>query len=130
MRVWYYKNCIKLNLCRLEKVWKKFHTWQKSVVAVTKMRYELNKHPSCCNLELLHLKTFKTENFFGSWWLFWIGCPKIIFVYFFFAQSFHWCKIGSGVHKKFLRYRPINDTLQTIFVFGFMKMGKEPLAEL
>ena len=32
--------------------------------------------------------------------------------------------------KKFQRYRPINDILQAIFVFGFMIMGKELLADL
>ena len=32
--------------------------------------------------------------------------------------------------KKFQRYRPINDIVRTIFVFGLMIMGKEPLEEL
>ena len=45
-------------------------------------------------------------------------------------QLNHWCEIGSGAHKKFQRYRPINDIMRTIFVFGLMIMGKELLAEL
>merc|ERR1711867_239583 len=32
--------------------------------------------------------------------------------------------------KKFQRYRPIYDIMRTIFVFGFMIMGKELLADL
>ena len=32
--------------------------------------------------------------------------------------------------KKFQRYRPINDIMRTIFVIGFMIMGKELLADL
>ena len=32
--------------------------------------------------------------------------------------------------KNFQRYRPINEILQAIFVFGFMIMGKELLADL
>ena len=32
--------------------------------------------------------------------------------------------------KKFQRYRPINEILQAIFVFGFMIMGKELLTDL
>ena len=32
--------------------------------------------------------------------------------------------------KKFQRYRPINDPVLLIFVFGSIIMGKEPLAEL
>ena len=40
-------------------------------------------------------------------------------------------QIGLGSPKtKFQSYRPINDTLLSIFVFGSIIMGKEPLAEL
>ena len=40
-------------------------------------------------------------------------------------------RIGMGSsQKKFQRYRPINDIMRTIFVFGFMIMGKELLADL
>ena len=40
-------------------------------------------------------------------------------------------RIGMGSsQKKFQRYRPINDPLLLIFVFGSMIMGKEPLEEL
>ena len=41
--------------------------------------------------------------------------------------------VGSSFQspqKKFQRYRPINEILQAIFVFGFMIMGKELLADL
>ena len=59
-----------------------------------------------------------------------IGCPKINQFLNFFVQRFHWCKIVSRAHKKIQRYRPINDIMRTIFVYGFMIMGKELLAEL
>ena len=40
-------------------------------------------------------------------------------------------RIGMGSsQKKFQRYRPINDPVLSIFVFGSIIMGKEPLTEL
>ena len=40
-------------------------------------------------------------------------------------------RIGLGSsEKKFQRYRPINDPVLLIFVFGSIIMGKEPLTEL
>ena len=40
-------------------------------------------------------------------------------------------QIGLGSPKtKFQSYRPINDTLPSIFVFGSIIMAKEPLTEL
>ena len=40
-------------------------------------------------------------------------------------------QIGMGSsQKKFQRYRPINNTVLLIFVFGSIIMGKEPLVEL
>ena len=38
------------------------------------------------------------------------------------TTAVHWCAIGSGTHKKFQRYRPINDIMRTIFVFGLPKV--------
>ena len=40
-------------------------------------------------------------------------------------------RIGMGSSQKnFQRYRPINDPVLSIFVFGSIIMGKEPLTEL
>ena len=53
-----------------------------------------------------------------------------IFLFHFVQLNHCWWGEVSRAHKKIQRYRPINDIMRTIFVYGFMIMGKELLAEL
>ena len=62
----------------------------------------------------MHIRVSQNENFLIS---FCAAQPLV-------GNSF------KSPQKKFQRYRPINDIMRTIFVYGFIIMGKELLAEL
>ena len=60
-----------------------------------------------------------------------IGCSANHFFFSSTPGQRYVMRIGLGSsEKKFQRYRPINDPVLLIFVFGSIIMGKEPLTEL